>query len=279
MPTTITRAADGALLTFPMAGGTVDVIDFPGLYDVVKERSFTSGALGEQTPLSSTIAPKIFEIHILFNDFNGILVREAMRFFATSDSFFRLVAPEYGVTTPLEFSYRTHQLEGWTKGGPRLVITCVSRYGDFVEEIREVLHSVSVGIGASFPSFSSLEINSNHVPCSVEVSLEAATAAAEWNSGTEITVATSSGLATVADIGIVEGNGSLSDFTGKRFVLDSFSEIRDGRGVIDPLESSQPWRVASPGSATVQVPTFLNPANEAITVTISFVAVTQALTI
>jgi hypothetical protein len=275
MTTTITRQQDGVTLPFPSVSGLVHVafVD-PAIYGVTKTRTWTAGGIGEQTPLSSTIAPKPFTISFDVHDVNGVEARELKTFFAISDGYYRIDSPldEWAIAPGLEFTVVRVQHSGF--GRDMVEILCQARYGDWVDEIREVLYTAPLAAGAVFPGWSALEINSNGRPCSVEVRLESTASTATWDSFADIQVGSSAGELVLADIGVTLDNGSLGDYDGKTVALDSYRQIVAGEARIDTLVSN-PWRVASPGSATIQVPSFTNPASTSITVTISFVSVAQ----
>lgn len=273
MDEVFTRLSDNAVLDF---SNKTKLYSAPGVYGTTKTREFSYGVFGKAVNLSSTIDQKVFTLAFVSGDGTGTDIKKIERFFALSDGLFRVNANNtFGFT--LDFYVNSTEADVF-EGNSTIVLTCTALYGDFVEEEIAEIYSGTIAAGGNFTQISRAYTNSFSESVSIRFSITApSTVTFNQGIGVLIRKGTSSTAPQVSTTtGDKDENGTRINFTGLRYAVDSWDEVVDGFGTVNP-GSSTFFKVKPGESTTIVVPAFSKPitTNVALTAKIEAVVLKQ----
>lgn len=242
-----------------------------GLFNLSKERSYTTGPLGEALPLSSSVRGKTFTLEFASGDPTGADQLLLTRFWS-KDGWYRLEGPEYGVPS-LEFTVVDVE-ESFFDDVDRLSVICQARYGDFTEETSTILASTTLDPDEKLTNgMSGSYHNTTGTDATFRVTLSYATTYL-WRP-MDITIDRDGEQTVKARVGEVRANGNLYGWHGKEFSLDSKREVISGHGIILPVGTTF-FTIPDGQTALARLHSFTNINAQPMAVKLEAVTVRQA---
>jgi hypothetical protein len=267
--TIFTRLDDGAVLDTDLMEGT-EVLNAEGIYGYKFDRSFAQGNLGEAIPVSSVLSQKVFTLNFSIADTTSSAQKLIERYFSKT-GWYRLEGGEFREEA-VDFVVVDVQ-PSFFAGSDTLAVTCQSKYGDRVKEVRDQIHNEWLNDGAAFGGWSGSVFNYSEHPSEILLSLKTAFENT-WVAGTDVTILGSNGGRVSARIGRTLPDGTLTFWKGNAFTLGSDREVIDGKGVILPIRS-QFFTVYPGETVTITVNAFGSPiqGSDDIQLTVELVTV------
>lgn len=251
---TFTRLEDGSVLDI---SELTNLTSIPGVYDTKKTREFSYGEFGRAIELSTSIDQKIFTMIFTSGDSSGQDLKKINRFFSLSDGLFKIEAQEtYGISQLDFYAYSTEiDIEKNS-----VVVTCMAEYGDFVEELISTIYTYTIPAGGSFLSINRSYTNNTGVPVSIRFTIEAPSIVG-WYPDIPITLRkgendTDPQVSTRS--GINDERGNLVGYNSLSYAIDSWDEITEGSGVINPGSTSF-WKVKPGEAVNIYIGAFAKP--------------------
>lgn len=247
--------------TLQISENTV-LLSAPGIYNTSKTREFSYGNFGKAINLSSSIDQKVFTLLFTSGDFTGTDQKTIDRFFNKSNGLYRLEADETLGIEQIDFYVNGTEMEIF-EGNNSVIITCTAHYGDFVEELTSTIFTRTIEPGGNSLVISVPYTNNTGVPVSIRLTIEGDTVST-WTPDTPIALrrgANDTDPTVSTRTGQSDENGTPVSFNSLRYSIDSWDEIIEGYGFINPGATSY-WKIQPGQSTTIYVNAFAKPIVE-----------------
>lgn len=251
--TILTRLRDKVVIDLDDLEATY-LVSPKGLYDITRNREYSGGAYGEQVPVSSSIAAKVFTLNFVSDDTSGESLLLLQRFFS-EEGWYRIEDDEMLIDST-DFTVKDVDSDFYS-GSANISVTCNSKYGDLMDENRTVLFEQTYTNGGYFDGWAGRFINTDKVPAELVLSITSDRDSV-WTPYTQITISRESGESVTAYVGKTWNDGSLQAWNGYEFVLNSYKEIQEGEGIILPMVSTF-FKIQAGESVSVSVSAFPIP--------------------